>query len=179
MVSHGGNERTLRTGLREIDRMASALGLPQAVTETGSMVYRRIHDEGFLHGRTIEGCASAALYAGARIERIPRGIAAVVCVSRVERKRIERAYRAMLKEFRLGVPPVEPTDVLPQILTAVDASSETESAARQLLREAMSTDTFVGRYPGGVAAGVVYCGAVRPNRGSHRQNSPLQRGSPR
>ncbi|WP_275264639.1 transcription initiation factor IIB, partial [Halobellus captivus] len=44
-------ERNLKQALGEIDRMASALGLPENVRETASVIYRRALDEDLLPGR--------------------------------------------------------------------------------------------------------------------------------
>jgi transcription initiation factor TFIIB len=54
-------ERNLKQALGEIDRMASALGLPDNVRETASVVYRRALQENLLPGRSIEGVATAAV----------------------------------------------------------------------------------------------------------------------
>ncbi|MEF8882317.1 MAG: TFIIB-type zinc ribbon-containing protein, partial [Halapricum sp.] len=53
-------ERNLKQALGEIDRMASALGLPENVRETASVIYRRALDENLLPGRSIEGVATAS-----------------------------------------------------------------------------------------------------------------------
>ena len=65
-------ERNLKQALGEIDRMASALGLPDNVRETASVIYRRALEENLLPGRSIEGVATAALYAAARKAGTPR-----------------------------------------------------------------------------------------------------------
>ncbi|PSQ36218.1 transcription initiation factor IIB 2, partial [Halobacteriales archaeon SW_12_69_24] len=52
-------ERNLKQALGEIDRMASALGLPENVRETASVIYRRALDEDLLPGR--EGRVQARL----------------------------------------------------------------------------------------------------------------------
>ncbi|PSP33849.1 transcription initiation factor IIB 2 [Halobacteriales archaeon QH_10_67_22] len=55
-------ERNLKQALGEIDRMASALGLPENVRETASVIYRRALDENLLPGRSIEGVARTYRY---------------------------------------------------------------------------------------------------------------------
>ena len=50
-------ERNLKQALGEIDRMASALGLPENVRETASVIYRRALDEDLLPGRSREARA--------------------------------------------------------------------------------------------------------------------------
>ena len=56
-------ERNLAFALSELDRMASALGLPRNVRETAAVVYRDAVDKNLIRGRSIEGVAAAALYA--------------------------------------------------------------------------------------------------------------------
>jgi len=64
-------ERNLKQALGEIDRMASALGLPTNVRETASVIYRRALDEDLLPGRSIEGVSTACVYAAARQAGVP------------------------------------------------------------------------------------------------------------
>ena len=65
-------ERNLQFALSEIDRMASALGVPRSVREVASVIYRRALDEDLIRGRSIEGVATACLYAACRQEEIGR-----------------------------------------------------------------------------------------------------------
>jgi transcription initiation factor TFIIB len=65
-------ERNLQFALSEIDRMASALGVPRSVREVASVIYRRALKEDLIRGRSIEGVATSALYAACRKEGIPR-----------------------------------------------------------------------------------------------------------
>lgn len=64
-------ERNLQFALSEIDRMASALGVPRSVREVASVIYRRALDDDLIRGRSIEGVATSALYAACRKEGIP------------------------------------------------------------------------------------------------------------
>jgi len=78
------SERNLKQALGEIERMASALGLPENVRETASVIYRRALEEDLLPGRSIEGIATASLHAAARMAGVPRSIDEVARVSRVD-----------------------------------------------------------------------------------------------
>ncbi len=64
-------ERNLAFALSELDRMASALGLPRNVRETAAVVYRDAVDKNLIRGRSIEGVAAAALYAACRQCNVP------------------------------------------------------------------------------------------------------------
>ena len=83
-------ERNLAFALSELDRMASALGLPRNVRETAAVVYRDAVDKNLIRGRSIEGVAAAALYAACRQCSVPRTLDEIAEVSRVSRKEIGR-----------------------------------------------------------------------------------------
>jgi len=108
-------ERNLKQALGEIDRMASALGLPEDVRETASVIYRRALDEDLLPGRSIEGVATASVYAAARQTGTPRSIDEVAQVSRIDEMEFKRTYRyinpageprAVRRALRLGTRPL-------------------------------------------------------------------------
>lgn len=46
-------ERNLQCALSEVDRMASALGVPRSVREVASVIYRRSLKEDLIRGRFI------------------------------------------------------------------------------------------------------------------------------
>jgi transcription initiation factor TFIIB len=83
-------DRNLKQALGEIDRMASALGLPETVRETASVIYRRALDGNLLPGRSIEGVSTSAVYAAARQAGVPRSLDEITDVSRVEKSEIAR-----------------------------------------------------------------------------------------
>ena len=87
-------ERNLKQALGEIERMASALGLPENVRETASVIYRRALDEDLLPGRSIEAIATASLHAAARQAGVPRSIDEVADVSEVT---IRNRYKELLE----------------------------------------------------------------------------------
>jgi len=129
-------ERNLKQALGEIDRMASALGLPENVRETASVIYRRALDEDLLPGRSIEGVATAALYAAARQAGTPRSLDEIERVSRVEKMELTRTYRYVVRELKLEVEPADPAQYVPRFASDLDLSDEAERRARELLESA-------------------------------------------
>jgi transcription initiation factor TFIIB len=156
-------ERNLKQALGEIDRMASALGLPNNVRETASVIYRRALDENLLPGRSIEGVATAALYAAARQAGTPRSLDEFESVSRVERMEITRTYRYVVRELGLEVRPAEPEDYLPRFVSELGLSDELERAARDLLENARHNAVHSGKSPVGLAAAAVYAASLLTN----------------
>lgn len=149
-------ERNLRSGLMEINRMTSALGLPHSVRETASVIYRRAHSENLLIGRSIEGVASAAVYAAARKVEIPRTLEEIATVARVERKRIGRTYRTIASELELAIEPANPRAYLPRFASELDCSNATLRMAHELLTVIEDTTFMNGKHPAGLTGAALY-----------------------
>ena len=156
-------ERNLKQALGEIDRMASALGLPDNVRETASVIYRRALDEDLLPGRSIEGVATAALYAAARQAGTPRSLDEFTPVSRVDKMELTRTYRYVVRELGLRVKPADPASYVPRFVSRLDLSDESERRARELLDDAATAGITSGKSPVGLAAAAVYAAALLVN----------------
>ena len=156
-------ERNLKQALGEIDRMASALGLPENVRETASVIYRRALDEDLLPGRSIEGVSTAALYAAARQAGTPRSIDEIVAVSRVEEMEMTRTYRYVVRELNLEIQPADPESYVPRFVSDLDLSDEVERRARELLSTAKAKGVHSGKSPVGLAAAAAYAASLLAN----------------
>ena len=156
-------ERNLKQALGEIDRMASALGLPENVRETASVIYRRALDEDLLPGRSIEGVSTASVYAAARQAGVPRSLDEITDVSRVEKSEIARTYRYVVRELGLEVQPADPESYVPRFASSLELSDEAEHRARQLLQNAKEQGVHSGKSPVGLAAAAVYAAALLTN----------------
>jgi transcription initiation factor TFIIB len=156
-------ERNLKQALGEIDRMASALGLPENVRETASVIYRRALDENLLPGRSIEGVSTASVYAAARQAGVPRSLDEITDVSRVEKSEIARTYRYVVRELGLEVKPADPESYVPRFASDLGLSEESERRARQLLQNAKEQGVHSGKSPVGLAAAAVYAASLLTN----------------
>ena len=156
-------ERNLKQALGEIDRMASAVGLPKNVRETASVIYRRALGEDLLPGRSIEGVATAVLYAAARQAGTPRSLDEITAVSRVERDEIARTYRYVVRKLRLEIEPADPESYVPRFASELALSSEAERRAQRLLRSAKEKGIHSGKSPVGLAAAAVYAASLLAN----------------
>jgi transcription initiation factor TFIIB len=156
-------ERNLKQALGEIDRMASALGLPQNVRETASVIYRRALSEDLLPGRSIEGVATASVYAAARQAGTPRSLDEIARVSRVDKMELTRTYRYIVRELGLEVAPAKPESYVPRFISDLDLSDESERRARELIDAAREDGVLSGKSPVGLAAAAVYAGSLLSN----------------
>ncbi len=156
-------ERNLKQALGEIDRMSSALGLPENVRETASVIYRRALDEDLLPGRSIEGVSTACTYAAARMADVPRSLDEISEVSRVGKDEVARTYRYVVRELKLEVKPADPESYVPRFASDLNLSDETELRAKELLTNAKEQGIHSGKSPVGLAAAAVYAAALLTN----------------
>ncbi|WP_144902497.1 transcription initiation factor IIB, partial [Halobellus captivus] len=144
-------ERNLQFALSEIDRMASALGVPRSVREVASVIYRRALNEDLIRGRSIEGVATSALYAACRQEGIPRSLDEVAEVSRVPQKEIGRTYRYISQELGLELKPVDPKQFVPRFASSLGLSEEVQSKATEIIDVSAEQGLLSGKSPTGFA----------------------------
>ena len=129
-------ERNLAFALSELDRMASAMGLPRNVRETAAMIYRKAVNKNLIRGRSIEGVVAASLYAACRQCGVPRTLDEVANSSRVGRKEIGRTYRFMTRELKLKLMPTKPQDYVQRFCSELKLSGEVQSKAAEILKDA-------------------------------------------
>jgi len=161
--TRNSKERNLKQALGEIDRMASALGLPDNVRETASVIYRRALDEDLLPGRSIEGVSTSCVYAAARMAGVPRSLDEIAEVSRVGKDEVARTYRYVVRELKLEVKPADPEQYVPRFASSLELSEESEMRAKQLLKNAKEKGVHSGKSPVGLAAAAVYAAALLTN----------------
>ncbi len=156
-------ERNLQFALSELDRMASAQGVPRSVREVASVIYRRALDEDLIRGRSIEGVAAAALYAACRQEGIPRSLDEITAVARVEQKEIGRTYRYISRELGLEMEPVDPKKYVPRFCSDLDLPEEVQAKAKEIIETTAEEGLLSGKSPTGYAAAAIYAAALLCN----------------
>ncbi|SFS01812.1 Transcription initiation factor IIB (TFIIB) [Halomicrobium zhouii] len=156
-------ERNLQFALSEVDRMASALGVPRSVREVASVIYRRALKEDLIRGRSIEGVATSCLYAACRQEGIPRSLEEIADVSRVDRKEIGRTYRYVSHELSLEMEPVDPKQYVPRFCSELDLTEEVQSKAKEIIQATADQGLLSGKSPTGYAAAAIYAASLLCN----------------
>jgi transcription initiation factor TFIIB len=149
-------ERNLVIALAELDRVASALGLPENIKESAALLYRRAVKEELIRGRLIESVVSAVIYAICRLQGIPRTLDEISRASGIEKKEIGRAYRFLKSELKIDVPLTDPAQYVPKFATALKLGGEVQDEAIKLIKKALKKGLISGRGPTGVAAAALY-----------------------
>lgn len=153
-------ERNLTIALSELDRIASALGLPGNVREASALLYRKAVEKGLIRGRLIESVVAAVLYTLCRQYGIPRTLDEISDVSGIPKKEIGRTYRFIKKELFVKVPLTNPVHYVPRFASELGLSGEVQERAKEILDQAIKKGLISGRGPTGVAAAAVYIAGV-------------------
>lgn len=149
-------ERNLALALSELDRAASALGIPRNIREDASLIYRRAANKNIVRGRSIEGMVAASIYTACRLHNVPRTLDEVSEVFKITKKRIGKYYRFMARELNIKVRPTSPSDYVARFATKLGLSGRVEAKAIEIIQESREKELIVGREPTGVAAAALY-----------------------
>ncbi|MCW7077725.1 MAG: transcription initiation factor IIB [Canidatus Methanoxibalbensis ujae] len=164
-------ERSFIYALSEIDRMASALKLPVNIREAAAKLYREVMEKNLIRGRSIEGITSAILYITCRQYGIPRTLEEIKSVSRVSQREISRAYRFILRELDIKLPPASPIEFVPRFCSRLGLGGDVRAKAIEIIKKAQEKELTNGRGPIGVAAAAIYIAAILS--GKHRTQKEI------
>ncbi len=162
-------ERNLTFALSELDRMASALGLPKSVREIAALLYRRALAKNLTRGRSIEGVVAAILYAACRKAGILRTLDEIASYSklhrrrsshRADRKEIGRSYRIIARELGLKLMPASSSDYVPKFCTALNLNGNVMRKAIDIIKIAEERDLTSGKGPASIAAAAIYIASI-------------------
>ena len=149
-------EQNLAHACSELHRMTSALDLPKTVAERAAAIYRQAMEENLIKGRAIETIAAGSLHAACRCDSYTRTLGEIAEVARCDESKVKLGYRVLNMELGLEAGVRRPRDLIPRLVSAVDATDEVERRARDLVAFAEADGLANGRNPNGVAAACVY-----------------------
>jgi len=153
-------ERNLSFALREIMRLASKLSLSKAVSESASIIYRKVLNGGLVRGRSTQEISAAAVYLACRKFGVTRTLEDVASASNLSRKELGRSYRLIVKALGLYVPPPEPGIYISKISNKLVAQGKFEEIAKKILKAAKKLKITCGKGPRGLAAAACYIASV-------------------
>ncbi|WP_256302024.1 transcription initiation factor IIB [Haloarchaeobius salinus] len=149
-------DRNLMHGFTEIRRIVGALGLGDSIRDQTCSLFRTAQSESLLRGRSIEGVAAASVYAVARCNGLPRTLAEVSSVARVEQDRVQGSYKTLNVELSLPTQPMTPSEFVPRLASDLDVPDRLHQRALELAREAERAGVTNGVQPSGFAAACLY-----------------------
>jgi transcription initiation factor TFIIB len=154
------SERSLIVALKELDKTAEKLGLSQAVKERAAYIFRKALARGHLRGRSINGVASAALYAAIRDTGTPRTLKDVAAANNLKRNEVARDYRTLLREMDLTMPVADAARSVHRIASTVGLSERVARKAIEIVRIIERKEISAGKSPMGLAGASLYLASV-------------------
>jgi len=121
---------------QEIQRMASAVSLPDHVSERARYVFRRLHEQN-LEGKNLDVVGAACLYAACREHGMGRTPDELAAVARCEERPIRRRVWWIADELGLELPP---PDVRQRIRVVASKLPTDENATQQAVERVKSVD---------------------------------------
>lgn len=153
-------ERNLAYVLGEIQRIGSALELPDVVVDRACQLAREIQSEALFEGDDLDAGAAGAIYTACRCCEIVRSPANIATVARTDPESVRRMYRKAQITLELETPLVTPTDWIPQFAAALEVPTTVRQAAMRWGQRAEANEmAFVGCAPSGIAAACVALGS--------------------
>ncbi|MFW5938984.1 MAG: transcription initiation factor IIB [Halolamina sp.] len=152
-------ERNQVYGFTEIRRLMGALSLPDRIRDQSCSLFESAQNEDLLRGRSIEGFASAAVYAACRVAGVSRTTEEIVDVAKATADEHRAAYDALNRDLGLPVSAAEPAEFVARFASDLDLGQAVRRRARDLAEDAVASGHANGRNPGGVAAGALYLAA--------------------
>lgn len=158
-ISKAG-ERNLQLALSELNRMSSALGIPEQTSEMASVIYRDALDDNLVQGRSIEGVACGCLYIACRKQGIPRSLDEFESVARVDRNEIARTYRCLVSELDIDMAPIKPEQFVPRFCSQLETNRAVRRKAAEILERAAKEGICSGKSPTGLAGAAIYIAGI-------------------
>jgi transcription initiation factor TFIIB len=153
--------RNLSIAMAELDRMTTALHLPQNLKEQSALLYRKSLKMDLIRGRSIDAFVAATIYATCRQNNLPRPLREISKLSTREHGEIARTYRLILREMNLKMPIDDPMKFVPSIASKLNLRRDTEQMAVQILVNAKKSNSLSGKDPRGLAAAALYMACIR------------------
>lgn len=148
--------RNLLQAMNKLQLMCERLYIPNAVQEKAAIIYRKALDASLVRGRTIAGIVAGSLYVACRFTKTPKTLNEVVKVSMLSRRVVSRAYRLILKELKMKMPPHDPLAYVSRVAEKTGISGEIQGIAIRFLQEAKHQRIILGKDPLGLVSALLY-----------------------
>lgn len=151
-----GSDRSLLNAIREIQTMASRVNLPKNITDRANVLFKQVHDQKSLRGRSNDAIASACLYIACRQDGVPRTFKEICAISKIPKKEIGRCFKLILRTLEANVTVITSGDFMDRFCSALSLSTAVIRASKHIAKKAVDLDLVPGRSPVSVAAAAIY-----------------------
>eukprot|EP00794_Sanderia_malayensis_P016158 gene16158-17781_t len=151
-----GSDRSLLNAFREINTMADRINLPAKIGDRAKSLFKQVHDQKTLKGRSNDAIASACLFIACRQEGVPRTFKEICAISKFSRKEIGRCFKLILRALETSVDLITSGDFMSRFCSNLGLPASVQRAASYIARKAVELDLVPGRSPVSVAAATIY-----------------------
>ena len=156
-----GQDRSLQRAFVELGLLKDRLQLSDAAIEKTAYLYRKAQQKRLIHGRTISGMLSAAVYIACREMGVPRTLKEIAAVTTNKVKEISQDYRLLYFKLDLKVPIVDPLKYISSIASKVGLSEIAKYHAAKMLNNINKEEKSAGKNPMVLAATVLYLAGAK------------------
>lgn len=162
--SRQGEIRNLRIALRELSRIVSQLELPDNVSKTASVIYRRALRLDLIRGRSIDSMMAASVYIACRESSIPQTLKDVIIATpNLPIKDLARCVRTMIRFMRLKPQNSDYSIFIYRLGEKLRLSMDTRALAVSIVEKAKVQGILMGKNPMSVSAASLYIAGIQMN----------------
>ncbi len=154
-------DRNLAYAMNELDRFSSQLNLSKDLKESAAHIYRKMANKNLIRGRSIEAMLIASIYAACRLNCVPKTLDDFIEFASVDKKKIARCYRLILKELNISMKVSSPINFIPRFCAELKLSGSTQNRAAEILKLAKKYRITAGKAPTGLAGAALYVAAIQ------------------
>ena len=154
-------DRNLAYAMNELDRFSSQLNLSKDLKESAAHIYRKMANKNLIRGRSIEAMLIASIYLSCRLNTVPKTLDDFIEFASVDKKKVARCYRLILKELKLNIKVSSPIHFIPRFCAELKLSGKTQNRAASILKLAKKYRITAGKAPTGLAGAALYVAAIQ------------------
>ncbi len=155
-------DRNFKKAKREIVRLCDILGV-KSVKDYAILIYRKASSRKLVRGRSIEGMATACVYAACRAEKIGISLNTLEKVSKVDRRVIARNYRLLVENSIIHQGSVDAWNFVSRIASSLKLSTNTIKLVGKILKRSREKKIGIGARPEGLVAASIYISSIIMN----------------
>lgn len=150
------NYKNLQPAFSKLLTLKDKLGLSDAVVEKTAYIYRKAQEKGLVQGRTISAVIAAALYGVIKEMGVSRTLNEISEASNIKRKELAKAYRLIVFQLDLKLPPIDPMKYIAKVANKAKLSEKTKRQAIDIMYDLAKRGITAGKDPSSLAATVLY-----------------------
>jgi len=179
--TQGSSITTLSDAFHMIGAMCDAISLPRNITDAARLLFKRVHDEKLLRGKSKEGICATCIFIAARQGRVPRTFKEVHAQTLVPKKVLWTCFKALELAFNLSstgtgavngvavasavdrenaMVTTDASDILSRFCSHLDISRPITNSTIQLAHAVRESGLLAGRQPNTIAGACIVMATV-------------------